>query len=463
MQEEKTNNNTLDTYNTNSYNTNSTIMKTSAEKSSIVDEKPDTQQRSVKKQVFISLSVLILILLTTILVIMYGKGYRLFVQHGEPTISNTGILNLSSDPTGAQVFIDGHLTTATNNSLNLTPGKYSITIVKDGYLPWKKDFEVQKEVVSNAGATLYPQAPSLQSISTFGIQSAIMDPTGTKLAFSIASSSAHENGIYVYDMTSRSFPILAGQSSTTQIVDDTTDKFSQAKITWSPDGTQILATIAQTPDEPPTYYLLTAESFNQTPQDITAIYQNTLTLWQQQRKDKEDAQIKSLKPNVQKFAKNYFRILSWSPDDNSILYQASASASMPVFQKPRLIGDNYLYEQRVVEKGGIYVYNIAEDYNTRILEPISNICTADDPTCNCEDFTTCEMPLTWLPDSTHLLYVNDKKINVIEDDGSNMTTLYAGPFVDHFVFPWPDGSKIVILTNLNSPNLPPTLYSIGLK
>jgi len=437
------------------------LFKTSS--ASQNEDKIETQQRSVKKQIFISFSVLLLIIITTILVILYGKGYRIFVQHGQPTISNTGIINLSSDPTAAQVFIDGHLTTATNNSLNLTPGKYSVTIVKEGYLPWKKDFDIKREVVSNADATLYPTAPSLQSISTFGIQSAIIDPTGTKLAFNIASTSAHENGIYVYDMTSRSFPILAGQSSTTQIVDDTTDKFSQAKITWSPDGTQILATITDTPGGQPTYYLLNATTFNQTPQDITAIYQNTLTLWQQQRKDKEEAQIKSLKPAVQKFAQKYFRILSWSPDDTNILYQASDSATMPIFQKPRLIGNNYLYEQRDLEKGGIYVYNIAEDYNTRILEPVSMVCTIDDPTCNCDQLTTCPVPLTWLPDSTHLLYVSDKKINVIEDDGSNMTTLYAGPFVDHYVFPWPDGSKIVILTNLNSPTLPPTLYSIGLK
>jgi PEGA domain-containing protein len=427
------------------------------------DDVIETGRRSNKKQIAISLSVLLLIVITTILVIMYGNGYRIFVQHGQPTVSNTGILNLSSDPTAAQVFIDGHLTTATNNNLNLTPAKYNVTIVKDGYLPWKKDFEIKRGLVSYADATLYPVAPSLQSISTFGIQSAIMDPTGTKLAFNIASNSAHENGIYVYDMTSRSFPILAGQSSTTQIADDTTDKFSQAKITWSPDGTQILATIKDPASETLTYYLLSATNFNQTPQDITAIYQSTLTTWQQQRKNKQEAQIKSLKPNVQKFARKNFRILSWSPDDTNILYQASASATMPIFQKPRLIGDNYLYEQRDLEKGGIYVYNIAEDYNTRVLEPISTVCTIDDPMCNCDQLTTCSAPLTWLPDSTHLLYVNDRKINVIEDDGSNMTTLYAGPFVDHYVFPWPDGSKIVILTNLNSPTLPPTLYSIGLK
>lgn len=426
-------------------------------------ENQTVSQRSVKKQVIISLSILVVLIAITVLVILYGKGYRLFVQHGEPTISKTGILNFSSSPTGAQVYIDGHLTSTTNNTLNLTPGRYSITIVKDGYLPWKKDYDIEREVVSNADATLFPQAPSLQSISTFGIQSAIMDPTGTKLAFNISSNSARQNGIYVYDMTSRSFPILTGQSSTTQIVDDTIDKFSQAKIAWSPDGKQLIASITSSVDDSITYYLLSTDSFNQTPQDITAIYQNTLDLWKQQRINKAAAQIKSLKTSVQKFANTYFNILAWSPDQSKILYQASASATMPIFAKPRLIGDNYLYEQRNLEKGAIYVYNIAEDYNTRVLEPINKVCTIDDPSCTCDDITSCEMPLTWLPDSSHLIYIKNKQINVVEDDGSNMTTLYAGPFVDHYVFPWPDGSKIVILTNLNSPTLQPTLYSIGLK
>jgi PEGA domain len=427
------------------------------------NRKDSQQNRSVKRQVFISLSVLLLLAATTVLVILYGSGYRLFVQHGEPTISKTGILNLSSSPTGAQVYIDGHLTTATNNSLNLTPGKYEVTIVKDGYLDWKKDFMVKKEVVSNADATLFPKAPSLQSISTFGIKSAILDPTGTKLAFNIGSRSALQNGIYVYDMTSRSFPILAGQSSTTQIVNDTTDKFSEAKIAWSPDGQQIIAKITDTANGLPTYYLLNADSLNQTPQDITAIYQQTLALWKQQRKDKETAQLKSLKPAVQKFAEQNFNILSWSPDGDKILYQASTSASMPIFKKPRLIGDNNLYERRELEKGGLYVYNIPEDFNTRVLPPMSKVCTLDDPTCNCDEFNTCPSPLTWFPDSSHLLYVHNKKIDVVEDDGSNMTTLYAGPFVDHYVFPWPDGSKLVILTNISNSSLPPTLYSIGLQ
>jgi len=423
----------------------------------------DHPQHSAKRQIVVSGLVLLFLITVTVLVILYGKGYRLFVQEGEPKLTKTGILNLSSTPTGAEVYVNDHLTTATNGTLNLTPGKYTIKIRKDGYADWQKDYEIHKEVVSDADAVLYPTAPSLQSISTLGIQSTIIDPTGTKLAFNISSDSAKKrNGIYIFDMTSRNFPVLAGGSSATQIADDTIAPFSKAQLTWSPDGKQILATITNAANEQ-TYYLLDGGTLNTNPQDITAIYSVTMDLWKEQRAEKEAARIKSLKPDIQKFAKKNFRIIAWNVDDNKVLFQASQSAQMPVFKKPRIIGNNNLYEQRSLQEGSIYVYNIKEDFNTRILENIPKVCTVNDPECDCSDPTKCSPPLAWFTDSAHLLYVHDKQIKIVEDDGSNMTTVYAGPFIEKYVFPWPDGSKIVMLTNFNNPDVSPTLYSIGLK
>jgi hypothetical protein len=205
------------------------------------------------------------------------------------------------------------------------------------------------------------------------------------------------------------------------------------------------------------------DRLNEAPQDITATYTSTLELWEEQRSDKELARIKSLRPDLQKFSQQNFRVLSWSPDENKILYQASASAEMPVYRKPRLIGNNNLYERRDLEEGATYVYNIKEDVNTRVLEPMDKVCTNNADDCVCPPFTKCVSPITWFPDSGHLLYVNNKQIQVIEDDGSNLTTLYAGPFVEDYVYPWPDGSKIVMLTNFNNMGVAPTLYSIGLK
>lgn len=418
-------------------------------------------KHSVKRQIFVSLFVLTLLILVTVLVIMYGKGYRLNLKQGENKISKTGILQATSKPTGAQVYINDELETATDNAINLTPGKYTVKITKDGYNDWKKDIEIQREVVSNANALLLPKAPTLQSISTFGVESATADPSGTRLAFNIDSNSVKRNGIYVLDMTSLGFPVLAGQGNDTQLVDDSVALFSQAQITWSPDGKQILAMI-KSGINTQTYYLLSTDGMNENPQNVTNLVQTVIDEWEVIRKNKETARLKSLKSPVQKYAAENFRILSWSPDETKILYQASSSAQMPVFKKPRLIGNNLLYERRDLKEGAVYVYDINEDINTRIIDSTEEICTANMTDCSCPE-NQCVLEFTWFPDSEHIVYVHDKKISVVEDDGSNMTTVFAGPFVDHYVFPWPDGSKIVILTNLGNSSTPPTLYTIGLK
>lgn len=410
-----------------------------------------------KKQLLISLFIISFLVLGTTGVILYGNGYRFLVQQGEPQVTKTGILNITSNPTGAQIYINDHPnpTTATNNSLNLTPGKYKVKVAKDGYTDWIKDFEIKKEEVSTADVRLFPKAPTLQSISTLGIESVVVDPSGTKLAFNIASQSAKRNGIYVVDMTSRSFPVLIAQSSSTQIVDDTGGvPFSQATISWSPDGKQILAGV---PLETgiTAYYLLDSTRLNDAPQDVTATLQATKDQWDTLLKEKETALARTLKANVRKFADQNFHVLAWSPDESKILYQASTSAQMPVFTTPRRIGNNNLYERRDLTENAIYVYSIKEDINTRVTEPIEALCKPNT--------VGCKIPFTWFPDSTHLIYVHEKKIDVVEDDGSNLTTLYAGPFVDHYAFPWPDGSKIVILTNLGNTAIPPTLYTIGLR
>ena len=420
---------------------------------------------SNKKQIFTWLGILIFLAIGTTLAVFYARGYRFSIGDGEPKLSKTGILNISSTPQGSQVFINDHLTTATNDSINLTPGKYSIKIAKDGYNDWLKDVEIKQEEVTTTQALLFPRSPSLKSISTLGVNEAVMDPTGTKLAFKIASASARQNGIYIFDMTQRSLPILQGQGSS-QLADDTINSFSSSNISFSPDGKQLLASISATqaiddlgptqenPDTA-TYYLLEIDSFNDNPRDITPTIFSTLDLWTNQTTDKENSRIKSLKPDLANFYQENFNVLSWSPDEKKILYQASKSAEMPIFIKKRRIGNNLLYERRDLEKNAIYVYDTTEDINTRVVGPTEKIC---------HDFDrNCTVTFNWFPDSEHIVYVIDGKINIVENDGANLTTIYAGPFLGRYVFPWPDGSKLVILTDLGNTNVPPTLYTIGLK
>lgn len=404
----------------------------------------------MRKQLFISLGVFVLLALGTIAVVLYGRGYEFGFGNGRPEVTGTGLLVATSTPDGAQVFINGHLSTATNNTINLSPGTYDIKIVKDGYFSWEKNLVVQKEVVTKAAALLLPKAPKLESITDSGVTNPSIDPSYTKIAYTVASQSATQNGIYVLNLQDQS--LLTLQSGANQIVSDSLGiSFSTATLSWSPDGQNILASIPNliTPDKP-TLYLLSASGNNTSPKDVTETFATTVKpQWDKELSTKEQSEVSSLKDTLEQFAKQNFDILAWSPDDTKILYQASASATIPQIIKPSLIGTNSIPEQRNLDQGAVYVYDVKEDKNYQVV--------GSDKTFG-KDYK-----LTWFPDSEHLIYVHDKKIDLVEYDKTNDTTIYAGPFIDSDVFPWNNGTKIVMLTDFNNPSTGANLYTISLK
>ncbi|MBI2074671.1 MAG: PEGA domain-containing protein [Candidatus Levybacteria bacterium] len=411
----------------------------------------------MKKQFLISFAIFLFILTGTAIVVLYGRGYRFGLDNGKLDFAGTGMLVSTSDPDGAQVFINGHLTTATNNTINLSPGEYNVRIFKDGYFPWEKKIKIKKEVVSKAEALLFPTAPKLENITSVGVGNPALDPSQTRLAYTVSSQTARKNGVYVLDMTGR--PVLTLQSSSTQIVDDTVDQFSTALLSWSPDGKEILATISSSLKSPTTY-ALSASTFNNSPRDVTATLDTTESLWHKEKIEKEEVRQASLKSDLRKIISEDFKIISWSPDETKILYIASRSATLPFVITPRHLGVDTTPEERSIKANSLYVYDIKEDKNFSI-ENLSPQPTNSDLTD--EENKAEQLPLTWFPDSQHLIYVHDKKIDVMEYDGTNSTTLYAGPFVDNYVFPWPNGSKMVILTSLGNADISPNLYTIEIK
>jgi hypothetical protein len=402
----------------------------------------------MKKLLIPALIVLFLALATTIVVTL-GRGYGLNLNGNGPILAGTGLLVATSSPDGAQVIINDHLTTATDNTINLIPGDYDVKIFKEGYFPWEKKITVKKEVVSKANALLFPTAPQLTSITNVGILNPVIDPSLTKIAYTVASQSAVKNGIYILDMSVR--PILTLQNASSQIIQDITNTFSLATLSWSPDSAQMLATI-NNKENTSTKYLLQTNTLNQNPQDVTETIDSVNNTWQKIKADKDTAQLNSLPKSLRTIVASDFNILQWSSDETKILYQASQSATIPLIITPALIGTNSTPQIRNINKGEVYVYDIKEDRNYLILSSLPS-----------GQFANGELPIMWYPDSAHLVYVHDGRIDMMEYDAKNQTTVYAGPFVDDYVFPWPDATKLVILTNLGNPNIAPNLYTIGLK
>ena len=413
---------------------------------------------SLMKKAAIYIVTIVFLIVATITVVLYGRGYNFNFGDGKIGILGTGLLAATSQPDGAGIYINGHLTSATNNTINLAPGEYDVKISKMGYSNWEKKIKIEKEVVSSVYALLIPTAPKLDNITQAGVSNPIIDPTRTKIAYTVSSSDdSRKNGVYILDMGLR--PILTLQSSSSQIADDTIDNFSKALLTWSPDAKEIMATISAGPASPRgeqndmTTYLLKT-SFNENPQDITATLASVNSSWRELKNNLDKSQLLGFKTNLQNLVKENFTILSWSEDETKILYVASKSATLPAIIIPPLIGTNPTSQEREIKEGSVYVYDIKEDKNFKILDTM--------PENISQDFIN-SFPLNWFTDSKHLIYVANGKIDIMDYDGQNKTTIYAGPFMNDYAFSWPDGSKILILTNLGNPNSLPNLYTIGLK
>jgi len=68
----------------------------------------------------------------------------------------------------------------------------------------------------------------------------------------------------------------------------------------------------------------------------------------------------------------------------------------------------------------------------------------------------------WHPNSKNIILVEDKKISIIGVDTSNKMDIYSGDFDPNVVFPWPNGSKLLIATSFN-PDKKPNLYALNLR
>ncbi len=89
----------------------------------------------------------------------------------------------TSLPDGAQIHLNGQLSSATNTTLNLPPATYRVEIKKDGFSPWTKTLKVEAEIVTRAAATLFPSVPSLKAITNAGAANPLLSPDGTKVVF----------------------------------------------------------------------------------------------------------------------------------------------------------------------------------------------------------------------------------------------------------------------------------------
>ena len=421
--------------------------------------------------------IIIIAILTggTIFAIKIAKGYR--PSFATKKMEGTGLLAANSTPRGATVFINDKLTSATDTTLNLPPKDYKIKIAKDGYIPWEKTLKLEPELVTQTNTRLFPAVPNLTPLTFSGALNPTPSPDGQKIVFGVNNATTDaKNGLYILDLFDRPFAL---NSDPRQISRSSTKiDLIKAHLTWSPDSNQILATVNPGKTDE-LNILLNANAFNDIAQakDVTAQLPVTLKDWNDTL-DKKDQQLIKTLPDFMQTVATASGSFSFSPDAEKIMYVPNQTITIPDNLIPQLPASSTQKQTRAIQPGNIYIYDLIEDRNfwlanawqpsptptpkptkTKIIEkvdPISLLTNRYSP--------TALSSIKWYPDSRHVIIVNDSKIIITEYDATNAATVYAGPFVDSFAYPWPNGTRLIILTSLNGgSDLPPNLYSINLK
>ncbi len=409
-----------------------------------------------------NLTLAIAFLLILALIIAYARGYRLDLY--KKSLTPTGILSIYSNQKAAKIYINGELKGVTDININLPPGKYHVEIKKEGYTSWRKTVKLKGELVLTLEATLFPLTPSLSPLTNLGIVKAVAIDAAEKILLFSQDSNQEKDGIYLYETNKKPInffsplKLIILKKNLTENVD-----FTRSEVYFSPDYSQtiiefsLLGSSNKKVDK--VAYLLSLNEENKQPFDVTTSKETLLEAWV---KEKENQNLKILETYPKDFFKvatESFKILSFSPNETKIFYQAKKSLTLPLIINPPLISTNQTEQTRKIKKDSYYVYDKKEDKNYEII--ISN-----------KEITNLQK-ITWLPDSKHLIYIESnnsiqntnskKKIVVIGYDGTNKQTVYSGPFEDLFFATTSEGN-LIVLANLNpETNKWPDLYAVGIK
>lgn len=446
-------------------------------------------QRTWAGLIYTAISALIIVGGTYLAVRWANGDFRVSQTEGSIS-SETGLLSANSSPTGASVYIDGKLITATDDVIYLDPGTYEVKIVKDGYNTWQKTITIEKSLVAQTDALLIPTTPTLSALTYTGAENLSVSPDGLKIVFYTASASAKsKNGLYLLDLNSG---LLSSEPKLpSQITDDDADyDLAKAKIIWSPDSNQILL---KTEDD--TFLLSVYEMSNLASQpDASLKVKTILEEWQADMITREQQFLNQYPEEILQIATESAQNVYLAPSKKKMLYTATETAVLPadLIAAPTVV--NSQAEERNLVAGGIYIYDLVEDRNYLIgqvesttdpaktllsrefgtngrdltKEMINDLIDNQDFSRTVENFKTYHSSLytntyQWLADSKNLIYSQkDGSVRVVSYDGTNGAVIYSGNLAEDFLYPWPDGSKLLILTSF-SPNSPNNIYAIDLK
>lgn len=400
-----------------------------------------------KRFIFTILSLVIIGVIAGIAIFL-AKGYRYQPETG--TFFGTGIISVSSIPDQASVYLDGHLTTATDDNItSLPPKTYKVRIVKEGYIPWEKDIEVKEGLVSEIKATLFRSIPTIYPVTYSGVDYALLSPDNLKLMYIIpnglegGAAAERKSGIWVWVMASQGGLGLGAGEVQRQLVQANGVDYSKAAFRWSPDSAQIFI------DLPERKLLLDIGRLNDPPRDITANFEATLKSWDGIESKNRLTKLEQITDfNLRKTASGS-ALLKWSLDETKVLYtdpegnfKLNDLSSKKNYDLPKASSYEFLPDSK---------HLVMVEYDAK-KESEGPEASKDLKELNGSIDTTIKDRFA------------QTRISIIEIDGTNKAEIYYGLVEPNIVVPWPDGSRLVVISSLPTQTASePNLYGINLK
>lgn len=382
------------------------------------------------REVFQMAVTAICLLALTTAIFLYAGGYRLERDTDSKVvqIKSTGMVSVKSIPQGANVYINGVLVTATNNTIPaVEPGKHLLKVVKNGYAPWLKEIEIFPDLATDITAVLVSQTPRLEPLTNTGAQEPTVSPTLTKLAF--LSNDAETPGIWVVSLTEGTLSLF--KSTPTVVLKDTpTTTYSKSKsLEWAPDEKTLLI---QTENGKYQLFNLADKTIQNIP-----LPEETRDKWDTYLLAKRKAFIEKLDIPQDLQSRAISKNALWAPDEKKFLYKKEVGTQT---------------EYRV--------------YNSEKPLPVGELVDTVVFTTNTAD---AQPQISWYSDSFHLILTEgnidaDKRgtISIIRIDGTNKTEIYNNTLYSNKVFVAPSGDKLIVLTSFKS-SAQTDLYTIGVR
>jgi len=360
----------------------------------------------------------------------------------------------TSLPDGAQLWVDGKLKSATDATIYLSPDTYDVEIRMDGFFTWKKSLLIKKELVTKADAYLFTAFPDLKALTFTGATNPVISPDGLKVVYAVESASAGKQGLWLLDLADRPLGLAR---TPRQIVSSTnlSSAFTQAEYKWSIDSKQLLISIPikTTTSSKMQTFLVDTDRLNTEANltDVTTSYETVVDRWQKEEDLQFQAQLAKVPPKLLTAIEGKTKDLQFSLDETKILYMATASAQIPENIVPPLPAASTQPEERNLQPGKIYIYDLKEDRNFSLPVPKETQIVLPPKSSSPK--------ISWFPTSRHLFLVQKDKISIFEYDGTNNVDVFTAQFEDHFAFPFPAGNRILVLATIGK-ETPPNLYAV---